>query len=300
MASAIKQYLRADLVPEFVDVKLIQHSRHNSRTSLSNLKSLIDSIKQNGLLQPILVRLSGSKFEVVAGNRRLEACKRLHWTKIPALVKDLSDREAFEIGLVENIERETLSPIEEAKAFQLYVHEKGWGGVKSLSERIGRSEEYISHKIALLSLPKTVLDLISSDKISPSAAHELVWMKDPVDQESLAKTAIELGLSTKKVREVVVLSKNGHRVDEVLSTLDTNCTDSSEDAAERHLKLLEKGILTLRICILKLDSIIEEVDNEARSDSLRQILIQKRLLIHNEIDDLILLKKSLTSKKHNL
>ena len=101
------------------------------------------------------MRLSDIKFEVVAGNRRLEACKRLHWLKVPCLVRELSDKEAYEIGLIENIERETLTPIEEAKAFQMYVKEKGWGGVKALAEKIGRSEEYVSHKIALLSLPSS-------------------------------------------------------------------------------------------------------------------------------------------------
>ena len=283
-------------MPEFIDVKLIQHSHYNSRTTLTNLGSLVESIKQNGLLQPILVRISGSKFEVVAGNRRLEACKRLHWIKIPSLVRELSDREAFEIGLIENIERETLTPVEEANAFQVYVREKGWGGVKLLAEKIGRSEEYVSHRIALLELPKSVLELISSDKISPSAAHELVWMKDADSQKALAKTAVKLGLSAKKVREVVVMSKNGHRTDDVISVIDST-DNSAEEATEKHLKLLEKSILTLRICILKLDSIIEEVDKEARSDSMRQLLIQKRLRIHDEIDDLILMKKSLVAKK---
>jgi len=292
LASTIKQYLRADLVPEYIDVKLINHSRNNARTELSNLGSLCNSIKENGLLQPIIVRLSGNKFEVVAGNRRLEACKRLHWVKIPCLVRELADREAYELGLIENIERETLSPVEEAIAFQLYVKNKGWGGVKSLAEKIGRSEEYVSHRIALLSLPKSVLDLISTDKISPSAAHELVWMKDSEGQSKLAKGAAELGLSAKKVREAVILARNGHEVKEVLSSLDSPSKRRVRDAWERQTKLLDKSILTLRICILRLDSIIEELDNEARSETLRRVLIQKRLLIHNQIDDLIHLKKS--------
>ncbi len=295
MASTIKQYLRKDLVPEYIDVKLIQHSPNNARKTLSNIESLIDSIKENGLLQPIIVRLSGNKFEVVAGNRRLEACKRLHWLKIPSLVRELSDKEAYEIGLIENIERETLTPVEEAKAFQLYVKEKGWGGAKSLAEKIGRSEEYVSHKIALLSLPKLVLDLISSDKISPSAAHELIWIKNADDQKALAKTTAELGISAKKVREAVVLSKSGQCMDNVLSTMTVARGGRPKDAAEKRMKLLEKSILTLRICMLRLDSIIEELDNELRSDSLREVLIQKRLLIHNEIDELIHMKKSLSS-----
>lgn len=296
MASTIKQYLRTDLVPEYIDVKLIQHSETNARANISNLISLITSIKQNGLLQPIIVRLTGNRFEVVAGNRRLEACKRLHWVKIPCLVRELSDREAYEIGLIENIERETLTPIEEANAFQLYVKQKGWGGVKSLAEKIGRSEEYVSHRIALLSLPKAVLELITSDKISPSTAHELVWMKGADAQKALARTAAELGLPAKKVREAVVLSKNGQNVDDIISAIDGTRLGRVKDTAEKRSKLLEKSILTLRICILRLDSIIEEIDNESGSDSLRQILIQKRLLVHNEIDDLIHLKKSMAAR----
>ncbi|MDG6994513.1 MAG: ParB/RepB/Spo0J family partition protein [Nitrososphaerota archaeon] len=296
MVSTIKQYLRTDLVPEYIDVKLIQHSQNNARTYLSNLNSLIASIKQNGLLQPIIVRLSGSRFEIVAGNRRLEACKKLHWVKIPCLVRELSDKEAYEIGLIENIERETLTPIEEARSFQLYIKQKGWGGVKSLAEKIGRSEEYVSHRIALLGLPKIVLELISSDKLSPSAAHEIVWMKNADEQKMLAKTAAELGLPAKKVREAVVLSKSGQKMDDIVSAMDSRELGRVKDAAEKQSKLLDKSILTLRICILRLDSIIEEIDNETGSESLRQILIQKRLLVHNEIDDLIHLKKSMAAR----
>ncbi len=283
-------------MPEYIDVKLIQHSQNNARTYLSNLNSLIASIKQNGLLQPIIVRLSGSRFEIVAGNRRLEACKKLHWVKIPCLVRELSDKEAYEIGLIENIERETLTPIEEARSFQLYIKQKGWGGVKSLAEKIGRSEEYVSHRIALLGLPKIVLELISSDKLSPSAAHEIVWMKNADEQKMLAKTAAELGLPAKKVREAVVLSKSGQKMDDIVSAMDSRELGRVKDAAEKQSKLLDKSILTLRICILRLDSIIEEIDNETGSESLRQILIQKRLLVHNEIDDLIHLKKSMAAR----
>ena len=181
-------------------------------------------------------QISSSKLSLVIDD--LEACKRLHWLKIPCLVRELSDKEAYEIGLIENIERETLTPVEEAKAFQLYVKEKGWGGAKSLAEKIGRSEEYVSHKIALLSLPKLVLDLISSDKISPSAAHELIWINNADDQKALAKTTVELGISAKKVREAVVLSKSGHRIDQVLSTLNVVKVGRSKDAAEKRTKLV--------------------------------------------------------------
>jgi ParB family chromosome partitioning protein len=300
LVSILKQYLRTDILPEYIDINLVRHSALNARENLSNLESLILSIKQNGLLQPIIVRPSGSKFEVVAGNRRLEACKRLHWVRIPCLVKDLSDKETYEIGLIENIERETLTPIETARAFQRYVKEKGWGGVKALARTIGRSEEYVSHKIALLSLPPLVLDLINSDKISPSAAHELIWMKDAEDQKTLGRAIVQKKLSAKKVREMVILSKNGVEIDDLVTDNKLvveeglSSTKSPERAvAEKRMRLLDNSILTLRICVLRLDSLIEELDDQSKSDSLREILIKKRFYVHNQIDELIRFKKSI-------
>ena len=80
--------------------------------------------------------------------------------KIPCLIREFSDKEAFEIGLVENIERRTLTPIEEAVAFQKYVQKTGWGGVTELARAIGRSKEFVSHRMSLLKLPRDVLELI--------------------------------------------------------------------------------------------------------------------------------------------
>ena len=99
------------------------------RTSMNGIEQLAESIKKIGLLQPIVVRINSlGSFEVVAGNRRFKACKSLGWKKIPCHVVELDDKEAFEISLVENIHRKSLSPIEEAYAFKSYVKELGWGG----------------------------------------------------------------------------------------------------------------------------------------------------------------------------
>jgi ParB family chromosome partitioning protein len=298
LTSILKQYLRSDLLPEYIDIALLRHFPLNVRADLSNLDSLMASIKQNGLLQPIIVRPKNNKFEVVAGNRRLEACKRLHWVRIPCLVKELSDKQAYEISLIENIERETLTPVEMARAFERYVKERGWGGVRELAQTIGRSEEYVSHKIALLSLPPSVLELIESEKISPSSAHELVWMKDAKEQKMLAKAIVEKKLSAKKVREVVVLSRRNSElgVNDIVDSVYTSRTKSEKSAAEKMITFLDKSILTLRICVLRLDSIIEELDNqEVDSDnSLKELLIRKRLNVHNQIDEIIRFKKSIS------
>ncbi|MHB8701104.1 MAG: ParB/RepB/Spo0J family partition protein [Nitrososphaerales archaeon] len=281
-----------------MDSRLIDPSEWNARDPILHLESLMDSIRTKGLLQPIIIRIVGQRFEVVAGNRRLEACKRLHWVRIPCLVREFTDKEAFEIGLVENIERKTLSPIEEARAFQKYVHESGWGGLTELARAVGRSKEYVSHRISLLRLPRDVLDLISTDKISPSSAHELVWMDNHKGQQVLAGALVNRKLPTSKVREAVKMFKDGMEMDGVLGSIGAKDLKKAQDVTSKNRKysrLLDKSILTLRICIVRLDSIIEELESGADTDNLKHLLIQKRLLIHNQIDELIQLKRSYPS-----
>jgi len=295
LVTRLNQYLRPDLAPEYVNARLIDSSPWNARDHAANLETLIASIRSSGLLQPIIVRISNQRFQVVAGNRRLEACRRLHWVRIPCLIREFSDKEAYEIGLVENIERRTLSPLEEAIAFQKYVQKSGWGGVTELARAIGRSKEFVSHRMSLLKLPRDVLDLISTDKVAPSSASELIWMNDPKGQRALARALAGKKLTTCKVREAVKMFRDGFALDQVIESIDTHNEESSSNRQTKNRKfsrLLDKSILTFRICMVRLDSIIEELESGDVTDNLKQLLIQKRLLIHNQIDDLIQLKKS--------
>jgi ParB family transcriptional regulator, chromosome partitioning protein len=293
----LNQYLRPDLAPEYVTSRLIDSSPWNARDHSAKLESLIASIRINGLLQPILVRISNQRFQVVAGNRRLEACRRLHWVRIPCLIREFTDKEAYEIGLIENIERRTLTPIEEAIAFQKYVQKAGWGGVTELGRAIGRSKEFVSHRMSLLKLPRDVLDLISTDKVAPSSASELVWMNDAEGQRELAKALAGRKLTTGKVRQAVKMFRDGFALDQVIESVDAakgeaSLVKSRQTKNRKFSRLLDKSILTFRICMVRLDSIIEELESGDATDNLKQLLIQKRLLIHNQIDDLIQLKKS--------
>ena len=292
--------MRPDLIPEYVDSRLIDHSPWNARVPSLNLESLMESIRNNGLLQPIIVRIVKKRFEVVAGNRRLESCKRLHWVRIPCLVREFSDKEAFEIGLVENIERKTLTPVEEALAFQNYVQKSGWGGVTDLAKAIGKSKEYVSHRMSLLKLPQDVLDLISTEKLAPSSGHELIWMKNPRGQRKLANALVGKNIPTIKVREAVNLFRDGLEIENVLSSVVGISEPSPVENFERndllknrkYFKLLDKSILCFRICMVRMDSLIEELETGENEDNLKQLLIKKRLLIHNQIDELIQLKRT--------
>src|SRR5919106_362647 len=104
---------------------------------------LIDSIRKNGLLHPIIVRTRGKFFEIIAGCRRYDACKKLGLRKIICHVVELDDKSAFEVSLIENIQRKSLDPIEEARAFKSYVDNYGWGGLTELASKISKSTAYV-------------------------------------------------------------------------------------------------------------------------------------------------------------
>jgi ParB family transcriptional regulator, chromosome partitioning protein len=187
---------------ESLEVRMIRPPRVVLRTDSGPIKGLMQSIQDKGLLEPIIVRPAEDGFEVVAGMRRFEACKKLGWRRLPAHVVELDNREAFEVSLLENIQRETLNPIEEARAFRNYVEEFGYGGETELARRIGKSQEYVSKRIGLLSLPQGVQDQIMRRRIAPSVAQELTMLNDD-DAEEMAEEIGSEALSLREVRRII-------------------------------------------------------------------------------------------------
>jgi ParB family transcriptional regulator, chromosome partitioning protein len=195
----------ASMVEERLPLHIIKPAQVQTRiyASLSQQQESIDelsrSIKKHGLLQPIIVRPINRGFEIVAGHRRFQACKILRWKTIPAMVKDVSDKDAFEIQLVENIQRRTLDPIEEAQAFKLYVRDYGWGGVTYLAETIMKSEQYVSSRIQLLKLPQNVIDKVKSGELKVSHAFELLGLEGK-SLENMSDDIINKNMSVKDIR----------------------------------------------------------------------------------------------------
>ena len=134
---------------EPIEMRMIKHSpfevRHKIDKNDPEFRSLVKSITEHGLLQPILVRPVALGFEIVAGYRRFEACRSLRWRHIQSKIRELSDKQTYEIQLTENIQRKSLNALEEAEAFKKYVDDFGWGGVSELASKIEKSEEYVSH-----------------------------------------------------------------------------------------------------------------------------------------------------------
>ena len=273
----------------YVDVRLIKPSPFQLREQLGDLGELVESIKKNGLLQPIVVRPNDDYFEVVAGNRRLAACRRLRISKVLCLLKELSNKEACEISIIENIHRKTLNPIEEARAFKAYCDRLGYGSVSELANKIGKSEGYVSHRMLLLTLPKEVLRRVSSLELSPTLAEELVWVKDSQKQLAMAETAFRGGLSAKEVRSLVKVGRQsvGDAAGEKRKpAVDNWFTDISPEAEDSDVKAITEATLILRSALIHMDFLIER----GVPHHLKHVLMAKRYALHQLLDELYSLR----------
>ena len=146
------------------------------------LAELSQSIAENGLIQPIIVRKSDIiGYELIAGERRLRACKRLGMTEIPAVVKEVSDQESRKQAIIENLQRSNLNPIEEAKAYRSLINELAYSH-EELAKAMGKSRPYISNALRLLQLPKEIQTSIENGKLSQGHARALLSVEDTQKQ----------------------------------------------------------------------------------------------------------------------
>ena len=183
-----------------VDPKSDQPRKHFDKEAL---EQLADSIIENGLLQPILVREYGEgRYQIIAGERRFRASKLAGLTEIPAIVLDRDDRRAAQIALIENIQREDLNPLEEAMAYKALQDEYDMTQ-EELSIKVGKSRSAIANTLRLLSLPDEVLTLVASKELAEGHARTLLGLKDKDSMILLAQRAIEEDLSVRVLEEEV-------------------------------------------------------------------------------------------------
>jgi ParB family chromosome partitioning protein len=161
------------------------------------LSELVDSIEENGLLQPLVVRPAGEAWELVAGERRLRALKKLGWERAPTLVRELSDEQMLIVALVENLQREALNAIEEAIAYQKLID--GFGLTQqAVAERVGRDRSTVANALRLLGLPADVRGMVSTGAISPGHGRAILAVPDPAGQTGLARIVASQGLSVRE------------------------------------------------------------------------------------------------------
>lgn len=243
----------------------------------NEIRDIMDSIEINGLFQPIIVRpKDDSFFEIVAGCRRYLSCKALGWKKIPCHIVHLNDKQTFEVSLSENINRRSISPLEEAIAFKKYVYDNGWGSIRELSTKIGKSPSYITKRIGLLDLPQDIREKIGNTVIPPSTAEELFVLKSPEKQSKLADLISKQHLSIKQVRERI-------RDDPYY------CENSEIVDVRSELQSFNKAVVALRIALKRLAETIEEENED--NIFIREFLLYQTKALHDQIDCILRAKK---------
>jgi ParB family chromosome partitioning protein len=186
-----------------IDIDLIKPNSEQPRTRFAEtaLEELAQSIRENGIIQPVVLRPSGTGFELIAGERRWRAAQRAELRKIPAVIREVTDEKKLELALIENIQRQELNPIEEAKAFKRLIEIFGLTQEK-LAERIGKDRVLIANHLRLLKLPEDIQVLVEERKISAGHARAILSIVEIGEQRRLAREVIDRSLSVREAERI--------------------------------------------------------------------------------------------------
>lgn len=183
-----------------IPVKDIVANRYQPRKNFGDakLKELTASIKDNGVIQPVLVKKSGMKYELIAGERRLRACRAIGNQTIPAIIKNVHGKESLELALIENIQREDLNPIEEANAYQLLISEFNITQ-EEVGRRVSRDRSTIANTLRLLKLPEEIQNDIVDGRLTMGHARAILACDTEVSMMQMRKQILEFGLNVREV-----------------------------------------------------------------------------------------------------
>lgn len=167
-----------------------------------SLAELAESIRQNGVISPIAVRRSENGYQIVAGERRWRACRLAGLDQIPALIVEADDRLAFEMAMIENLQREDLNPMEEAEGYRELMERFG-ATQESIAERVGKSRPAVANALRLLTLPEQLVDLVRSGQLSQGHARTLLGLSDKKTMVDAAQMVLDQGLSVRQTEKLV-------------------------------------------------------------------------------------------------
>src|SRR5882762_5737657 len=222
--------------PNTIAIDLIDPSPLQPRGIFDEAKldELAQSISANGVVQPLIVRPKGGRFELIAGERRWRAAQRAGLTRIPAVVQNVSDDKVLELALIENIQREDLNPIEEARAYKKLIETLGLTQ-EVVAERVGRDRSYVTNYLRLLRLPDDLQELLQSGRLSTGHARTLLGVEHVDLQRRIARKIIEQDLSVRATEQLVRLASEP-RVDVRKSAARGQEADANLRAAENKLR----------------------------------------------------------------
>jgi ParB family chromosome partitioning protein len=226
---------RAEELPYIeASIDLIEPNRYQPRNQFNpdELSELSDSIRSQGIIQPLLVRkMTGGGYELVAGERRLRAAKMAGLNSVPVVIKDLTDAQMLEMSIVENIQRENLNPMEEAQAYHRLIHEFGLTQEQA-SQRVGKSRSAVANFLRLRQLPEPIKASITEGKLSMGHARALLGAETAAQQNTAWRDIIRKGLS---VRQAEALVKR-------LRDSAANTTPTKTTSTDRHLASITEDL----------------------------------------------------------
>jgi len=187
-----------------LEIAKIKPNPCQPRKTFSNesLKELADSIKEHGIIQPVIVRPVGDHYELITGERRLRACKLIKKIHISAVIRESSDREMAEVALIENIQREDLNPLEEARAYQALAEDYGLTQ-EEIAKRVGKSRSAVTNFLRVLRLPELVLTALAENKITLGHARTLLALNEATEQIELFNKIYKNQLSVRDTEKLV-------------------------------------------------------------------------------------------------
>lgn len=249
---SLPKALGHQLTPESLDIHLpiqkIQANLNQPRKMFDEtyLLELAESIKENGILQPIIVRkkAQGNHYEIIAGERRFRAAQIAGLKEIPVVIKDVDDVKSLELALVENVQRQDLSVLEEAKAYQSLINEHGLTQ-DSLAQIIGKNRSSIANLIRVLQLPHEVQRWIQEERLTLGHAKVLLSLKNPAQQRAIAEEVIQKGFNVRQtellvsslLKPLIKSSKKKNALDPIIEILQS----SLEEQLGTKVKLSKKG-----------------------------------------------------------
>lgn len=225
----------AEAMTHEIDIDLIEPNPEQPRTRFNenHLAELAQSIRANGVVQPIVVRKFGGRYQIVAGERRWRASQLAELRRIPAVVKEVSDEKLLELALIENIQRQELNPIEEAKAYRKLIETVGLTQ-EMVAEQVGKERTVITTSLRLLRLPGEIQRVIEEGGLSAGHGRALLMTDDLKAQRIIANAAIDNGWSVRETERAVKRVKTGSGPDEVTPNTERK-VDPNVKAAETKL-----------------------------------------------------------------
>lgn len=264
-----EQELKAEESQVFLKISQIEPNRDQPRKQFNEdaLMELADSIKQYGVLQPLIVQKKGEYYEIIAGERRWRAAKLAKLKEVPVIIKDYTPQEIMEISLIENIQREDLNPIEEASAYQRLIDEFHLKH-EEIAERVAKSRSAITNSMRLLKLDKRVQMMLVEGEISGGHARTLLALEDQELQFTAAERIIEHKLS---VRETEKLVKDLLKPKK--SEKEQNVPDEATALIYKNLEEKIRGILGTKVSISRKDENRGKIEIEYYSmDELERLM----------------------------